>query len=70
MNAKDNASNGIEFTEVMEGNLYIGDTIGDLNMAAREAVGSGDTAHIYLSAPAFDTDVCKGYLKDAWSPTR
>ena len=50
---------GIEFTEVMEGNLYTGDDIDDFEIATRAAIDSGDTARFYLSAHAWDTDSCE-----------
>ena len=58
-NAKDDTSSGIEFTEVMEGNIYIGDDIDDFEIAARAAIDSGETTHFYLSAHAWDTNVCE-----------
>ena len=50
---------GIEFTEVMEGNLYTGDDIDDFEISTRAAIDSGDTARFYLSAHAWDTDFCE-----------
>lgn len=58
-NAKNDKTSGIEFTEVMEGNLYTGDDIDDFKIAARAGYDSGDTARFYLSAQAWDTDACE-----------
>ena len=49
----------MNFTEVMEGNIYIGDDIEDFHIASQAAIDSGDTAHFYLSVNAWNTDVCK-----------
>ena len=57
---------GIEFTEIMEGNIYTGNDIDDFNIAARAATDSGDTARFYLSVNAWDSNVCKYSLKHVW----
>lgn len=49
----------MKFTEVMEGNIYIGDDIEDYHIASEAAINSGDAAHFYLSVNAWSTDVCK-----------
>ena len=58
-NAADNASIGIDFSEIMDGNIYIGDDIDDFQIASRAAADSGDSAHFFLSVHAWDTDTCK-----------
>ncbi|KAI9802390.1 MAG: hypothetical protein M1833_001896 [Piccolia ochrophora] len=55
--AQENSSSGIKFTEVMEGNIYVGDDVDDFNIAAKAAIDSGDTARFYLSVYAWDTNI-------------
>lgn len=49
-------SEGINFTEVMEGFMYIGDEIEDFTFAADVARAACNSARFYLSVHAWNTD--------------
>lgn len=50
---------GIAFTEIMEGHIYIGDDIHDFKVAERVARGACNTARFFLSVRAWDTEARK-----------
>ena len=58
-NAELDSTSGIDFSEIMEGNVYLGDDIDDFQIAAGAAKDSGDAAHFFLSVHAWDTDTRK-----------
>ncbi|KAL0568713.1 hypothetical protein V5O48_013266, partial [Marasmius crinis-equi] len=45
---------GMQFTEIMDGHIYIGDDIEDFVVAENAAKGGSSSAHFYLSVDAFD----------------
>lgn len=53
---------GIAFTEIMEGHIYLGDDIQDFTIAERVARGSSNTARFFLSVRAWDTESCEHIL--------
>ncbi|GME39447.1 glucose-methanol-choline oxidoreductase [Neofusicoccum parvum] len=46
---KSTKSRGVQFTEIMDGHIHIGDNIGDYTIAEKVAKGSSSSAHLYLS---------------------
>ena len=52
-------SEGVSFTEVMEGFMYIGDEIEDFTIASNVARAACNSARFYLSAHAWNTDTCR-----------
>jgi len=45
---------GVRFTEIMEGDMYIGDEIEDFDIAVEAAKAAASTAKFYLSVDAWD----------------
>lgn len=58
-NVEEDTTSDIDFSEVMEGNLYIGDDIDDFEIARNAAKDSGHAAHFCLSVRAWDTEICE-----------
>ncbi|KAI9840114.1 MAG: hypothetical protein M1837_001918 [Sclerophora amabilis] len=50
------SSEGIEFSEIMEGHIYLGSDIDDFTIATNAARSSESGARFFLSAHAWDTD--------------
>ncbi|GME43003.1 glucose-methanol-choline oxidoreductase [Neofusicoccum parvum] len=46
---KSTKSRGVQFTEIMDGHIHIGDNIGDYTIAEKVAKGSSSSARLYLS---------------------
>lgn len=47
--------NGMRFTEIMDGHMYIGDDIDDFKVAADVAAGSSSAARFFLSVDSYST---------------
>ena len=60
--AKATETEGIGFTEVMSGYIYIGDDIEDFNIAANQAKASCQDARFFLSVRAWNSEIRKWLL--------
>jgi hypothetical protein len=52
--ARSPMTGGVRFTEIMEGDMYIGDDIEDFNIAVEAAKAAAIAAKFYLSVDAWD----------------
>lgn len=59
--AQANSRDGISFTEIMEGHMYVGSDIEEFEIAERVARGACSGARFFLSVHAWDTEAreCK-----------
>jgi len=56
---------GIEFTEVMSGYIYLGDDIQEFDIAAKQAEASCENARFFLTVHAWNMDTCKRPLPNS-----